>query len=40
MTQFLQIDISTIDIIQTYENHAFIELNDKLFYQFLILIMI
>ena len=38
--QSLQVDTDTVNIIQTYENHAFIELDDELFYQFLILIMI
>ena len=38
--QSLQVDINTVDIIQTYENHAFVELDDELFYQFLTLIMI
>ena len=40
MIQFLQVDISTINIIQTYENHAFVELDNEFFYQFLTLIMI
>ena len=40
IAQLLQVDINTVNIIQTYENHAFIELDDKLFYQFLILIII
>ena len=38
--QSLQVDINTVNIIQTYENHAFVELDDELFYQFLTLIMI
>ena len=37
ITQSLQVDIDTIDIIQTYKNHTFIELDDELFYQFLTL---